>query len=172
MILTGELCTLRQAAIGDVATIVEWENNTDHWLVSNTKSSYSKEEVKHFIEHENDIFINQQMRLMIINGSNESVGCIDLYDFDVNNKRVGIGILIDPAFRGKGFGIEALTILCRFCFDHLDVRSIYTDVLVNNFSSIRLFESAGFQLNGTKKGWLWDGAEFIDQHFYQLFRSL
>ena len=171
MRLKGERCFLRQASKKDVDDIVRWENDTDHWLVSNTSTSYSKDEVEHFIEHENDIFINHQMRLMIINDAENSVGCIDLYDFDVNNKRVGVGILIDPDYRGKGFGIEALLVLSRFCFEHLDVRSIYADVLISNTSSVKLFESAGFELCGTKKDWLWDGNDFIDQNFYQLFNN-
>ncbi len=167
MMLKGERCFLRQASLDDIDDIVRWENDTDHWLVSSTTTSYSKEEVAHFIKNENDIFINNQMRLMIFTHEKHPLGCIDLYDLDVNNKRVGVGILIDQAYRGKGFGHEALQLLSNFCFHQLDVRSIYADVLVTNTSSIRLFESAGFKLFGTKKDWVWDGDQFIDQNFYQ-----
>ena len=171
MILKGERCLLRQASTDDIEDIVGWENDTDHWLVSNTITAYNKEEIEHFIENENDIYINSQMRFMIITHDNEKVGCIDLYDFDINNKRVGVGVLIDPKYRGKGFGHVALDALSKFCFNQLDVRSVYADILVNNTSSIKLFESAGFSLCGTKKDWLWDGSEFIDQNFYQLFKK-
>ena len=38
---------------------------------------------------------------MILNADGLPLGCIDLFDFDPVNMRVGVGVLIDPQFRGK-----------------------------------------------------------------------
>ncbi len=167
MNLIGDHISLRLPTIEDVHIIHRWENDPEHWLVSNTIAPYTKEQILHFIEHDNDLYADQQMRMMIESKEGAVVGCIDLFDFDPKNHRVGLGILIDDAFRGKGLGNEAIALTVRYCFDELEMHSIYADVLENNASSQRLFEANGFVKAGHKKDWLWNGSEFMDQYFYQ-----
>lgn len=171
MKLKGEKVYLRATEPSDAEAIYNWENDPTHWLVSNTIAPYSQHQIQNFIENGNDIFASHQMRLMIMNQSDNLVGCIDLYDFDPKNHRVGVGLLIDGEHRGLGYGTEALALAVNYCFEMLDVHSVHADILSSNEASRRLFEANGFSSSGMRKEWLWDGKEHVDQCFYQRFKQ-
>lgn len=152
----------------DVDTITAWENDPEHWLVSDTIAPYSREQILDFVQHNLDIYQSGQLRLMIRSKDEQAqVGCIDLFAFDPKNRRVGVGILVDAAYRGRGLAREALSLLLTYCKNDLEVYSVYAEVLSNNPSSQHLFESLAFERTGVRKSWLWDGTGFIDQYFYQ-----
>jgi diamine N-acetyltransferase len=152
----------------DVDTITAWENDPEHWLVSDTLAPYSREQILDFVQNNADLYQSGQLRLMIRSSvGDDRIGCIDLYGFDPKNKRVGIGILVDASYRGRGLAREALALLVDYCKDDLEMHSVYAEVLSNNPSSQHLFESVGFEQTGVRKEWLYDGNQFIDQLFYQ-----
>lgn len=162
---------LRAAEPSDAKKIYEWENNPEHWLVSNQVAPTSMRQIEQFLENDVDIFVHRQMRLMFDDFAGTQVGCVDLYEFDPKNHRVGLGILVDPAFRGKGFGNEALLLTLNYAFELLEIQCVYAEVLVSNQVSVQLFESAGFEKTGMKKRWLFDGKGYSDLFFYQKFKG-
>lgn len=168
VILTGEHIILEFPDKIDIDILTNWENDPKNWLVSDTVAPFSREQIALFIAENKDIYEAGQLRFMIrTRNSRESAGCVDLYDFDPKNKRVGVGVLIDERFRGKGIAREALSLLISFCFDQLEVHCVYAEVLATNTSSKNLFESLSFLCTGTRIEWLWDGNGFQDQLFYQ-----
>ncbi|MEQ9188283.1 MAG: GNAT family N-acetyltransferase [Cryomorphaceae bacterium] len=169
MILSGKTIELIKPTSVDVDAIFKWENDPEHWLVSYTVAPYSRDQILRFVENDNDLYADQQMRMMIYTKSHERAGCVDLFDFDPKNKRVGIGILVDAAFRGKGIGYEAIELITQFCFVELEMHSVYAEVLENNASSQHLFESSGYTQKGVKRDWVWNGSQYLDQLFYQRF---
>jgi len=169
MNLEGEKVKLRLALPSDADTILQWENDPDHWLVSGTAEPYDKADILNFLEYENDIREARQCRFMIMTRQDMPAGCIDLFDFDAKHQRVGIGILIDPALRGKGYGKEALDLVVEYCLDELEVNCVYAEVLGTNTASVRLFENSAFLKSGVRREWVWDGHSFVDQYFYQRF---
>lgn len=170
MKLKGQKVQLRAAEPSDVDVIYQWENDPENWLVSNTIAPYSKDQILNFIQNENDIFASNQTRFMIEDIDRNAVGCIDLFDFDPKNHRVGTGILVDPSFRGRGYGKEALQLLVDYCLEVLQVRCVFAEVISTNAASLELFEKGGFQRTGVRKEWLWDGRSYVDQYFYQRFK--
>ena len=63
-----------------------------------------------------DIYQVNQLRLVISDYKNNSLGLIDLFDVDFKNFKAGIGILINKDNRDKGHAKEALEILIKYCF--------------------------------------------------------
>ena len=169
MILNGQKASLRTPEKRDVDLIFRWENDQNNWLVSNTVAPYTHEEIEAFVSNPPDLYEDQQMRWMIEGSDGQVVGCLDLFDLDPKNRRVGIGILIDQEFRGNGYGHEAIDLVLEFCYRDLDLHSVYAEVLASNDSSQHLFEAAGFKKVGVKQDWLWNGAGFVDQYMYQRF---
>jgi diamine N-acetyltransferase len=99
----------------------------------------------------------------------ETIGTIDLFDFDPAHKRAGIGILIaDKENRGKGYASEALDILIGYSFTSLQLHQLYCNITTDNTESIRLFTGKGFQLVGVKKDWLLFHNCTKDEAMYQL----
>lgn len=137
---------LRNVLASDVLNIFEWENNPENWEVSNTEKSFTREEIEEFVSEPQDINLNHQLRFIIcINETNTPIGCIDLFEYELE-KSVGVGILIaEKAYRNKGYATEALKLLIDYCRNELRVVHIFCNIFINNKPSIRLFESCGFK---------------------------
>ncbi len=158
---------LRRAGIDDVEAILAWENDPKHWLVSDTIAPFSREQIVEFVLNGNDLYQSGQMRFMIVFEGEVVAGCIDLFDFNPKNERVGIGLLIDENYQGKGIGSKAIELVVRYCFETIQVHSIYAESTVDNKASCRAFESNDFEPVGMKKDWLKSGNDFVDLLIYQ-----
>lgn len=67
--------------------------------------------------------------------------------------RVGeLAILIgDPLMHGKGFGTDAITTLCQFGFNELNLHKIKATVFDFNEAALRCYEKCGFIREGLLK---------------------
>lgn len=168
--LKGEHIFLRALEPEDLEFIHEIENDESIWEISNTETPFSKYLLKQYIEESHkDIYQVKQLRLVISNYENVAVGMIDLFDFDFKNKRAGIGIIIrDKKDRQNGLGSEALQLLIKYCFTHLNLHQLFCNITEGNEASIRLFKKQGFQEIGLKKDWCLINGKFKNEYLYQL----
>lgn len=97
-----------------------------------------------------------------------TIGSIDLFEFDPFHKRAGIGILIDEASRRKGYATEALNLLIEYCFKTLDLHQVFCNIELSNEESTKLFTKAGFINCGHKKDWLFRNGQWTDVLMFQL----
>lgn len=164
-------CNIRLRALepSDLEVLYIWENDPDVWRVSGTLSPISRERLAHFIEEQSyDIYTTRQMRL-IIEAEGMIVGSLDIFDFDPQHRRLGIGILIyEDDYRRKGYAKEVITEVVKYGRNTLDLKQIWVTIAADNIASIALFESCGFTKCAHRKEWLNRGGEFIDELEYQL----
>lgn len=155
MFLKGKLISLRALEPSDAEILYQWENNRKLWTVSYTQIPFSKFTIEEFVNAaHNDIYTNKQLRLMIhSNAENISVGIIDLFEFEIQHARSGLGIYINETSQRSGFASEALELIKLYCFETLLLKQIYVHVGENNAASLALFEKAGFQKTALKKCW-------------------
>ena len=166
---------LRAPEPEDLELLYGWENNTSHWIISNTIVPFSKYTLKRYLENSHkNIYETGQLRLMIDHISDgKTIGTIDLFDFDPFHKRAGVGILIaDEAYRRKGYASMALKCLVDYCFGTLQLHQLYCNILSNNCESMDLFRKTGFIEAGIKKDWVKTNDGYIDEHLFQLINSL
>jgi len=169
--LKGENIKLRALEPEDLDFLYILENDEAIWEVSNTQKPYSKFVLKEYLKNSHqDIYEAKQVRLVIENIVSEScIGFIDLFDFDPNHRRVGVGIVIHKAEdKNKGFAFEALQLVCNYSFSHLNLHQIYASITEDNNASISLFEKAGFTQTGINKDWIFSNGSFKNELFYQL----
>ncbi|WP_339627482.1 GNAT family N-acetyltransferase [uncultured Maribacter sp.] len=154
--LKGDRIYLRALEQEDLDFLYELENNTDVWEVSGTIAPYSKSVLQLYLDNAHrDIFDVKQLRLVICDLKHKAIGLIDIFDFEPNHKRAGIGIIIlDTEQRNKGIGSESITLLCDYAFDVLGLRQIYANILEENSASMHLFRKLGFDVVGVKKDWV------------------
>ena len=169
----GTKIKLRAIEPSDIDLLHKWENDRSIWSVSNTITPFSRKEIEEYITSIRDIYADKQLRLMICLASNDkSIGCIDLFDFDKNNLRAGVGILIaEPTQRQKGYASEALELLIKYCFTLLNLHQLYCNIPADNEASLKLFKKHGFQEIGVKKDWIRTGNKWIDEYLFQLVNS-
>jgi len=169
-ILKSNNLKLRPLEPEDLDFLYKTENNTDIWFVSNTQMPYSKHILAQYIETSaEDIYSIKQLRLIIEeNSSNQTVGAIDLFDFDPNHRRAGIGLLVTEEYRKKGYGKEALQTMLKYSFEVLNIHQIYCNIPANNEASLKLFAALGFTQIGIKKDWLRTTNGWMDELMFQI----
>ena len=170
MILQGENIHLRALEPTDLDFLYALENDTSLWHVSDTITPFSKYVLTHYLENSHrDVFEVKQVRLMIAHlKTKQCIGCIDLFDFNPQHNRVGVGLVIfDTAHRSKGFATESLKLICAYAKEQLKVHQIFANISVQNKESISLFEKVGFLKTGVKKDWNYHKGTYIVQYLYQ-----
>lgn len=161
-------CRLRAVEASDVDVMYLWENDPDVWCVSGAASPISRDALVRFVSGAaGDLYAERQMRL-IVDVEGVAVGAVDIYDFDPQHMRFGIGILIyAPEHRRRGYARAAVDAVVEYAQRSLGLKQVWAMVAADNEGSVALFESCGFVRCGTRKSWLRRGADYVDVHDYQ-----
>jgi diamine N-acetyltransferase len=172
--LKTDHCYLRALEPEDLEFVYKVENDESVWEVSNTNAPYSRFLIKEYLENAHkDIYEVKQLRMVICNNADKAIGLIDLFDFDIKNKRAGIGILIkDKDNRFKGFGKSALKMMVNYSFNHLNLHQLFCNISEDNKPSIVLFEQQGFTKIGVKKDWNFTNGKYTDEYLYQILNNV
>lgn len=154
--LSNERIYLRAVEPEDLELLYRVENDPSLWEVSSFTTPYSRFVLKQYIENsQNDVFSDKQLRLMIVRQSDHiALGAIDLTDFLPLHSRAAVGVALLKEYRHGGYGKDALTLLCTYVFDFLQLKQLYAQIPVDNEASIALFASCGFVRCGLLKAWL------------------
>ena len=168
--LSGKKIHLRALEPEDLDFLYAIENNESFWEVSSTQTPFSRYILEQYIVNSHlDIYEAKQLRLIIVdNTTYKSVGMIDLFDFNPQHKRAGIGILIIDREQHKGFASEALELLIDYSFNQLNLHQLFANITIDNFRSLELFKKFNFVKIGVKKEWLFSKGVFKDEVLFQL----
>lgn len=173
MLLSNEIVKLRALEPEDLELLYAWENDPALWLAGNTLKPYSRFELKSYIENAgSDIYEQKQLRLMIDNASTgETLGTVDLFDFDVFHQRIALGLFIDNQHKGKGYAKAALSIVENYVFNFLNIQQLYVQIAADNLASIAMFEKSSFAKNAVLKNWIRKNDNFVDVVLFQKFKT-
>ena len=169
-ILSDQNIHLRALEPEDLEFLYQIENKESFWEVSHTQTPFSKYVLKQYLENAHlDIYESKQLRLLIEEKSTKKqLGMIDLFDFNPQHKRAGVGILIHPDFQKKGFASEALSILINYSFTHLQLHQLFANITTENSNSLKLFKKHNFVKVGVKKDWILSEGKFKHEVLFQL----
>lgn len=148
-ILTGKLVDLVPVNKDrDAALWAKWNIDSDYTRLLDVGPSY--------------LFPQKQIELWMEEGWEDScefaihalaedkmIGDIGLSGFDraAGTAWVGIGIG-DPAFRGKGYGTDAMKVILSYGFEELNLHRVNLGVFEFNKRAIRSYEKCGFKYEG------------------------
>jgi RimJ/RimL family protein N-acetyltransferase len=101
-------------------------------------------------EHDDPHGIEFRLRTL---ADNRLIGFVALHSIEWNNQaaRLSIGIG-EAAYRGKGYGRDALNLTLRYAFHELNLYRVGLDVIADNEPAIRAYERAGFRQEGAVRG--------------------
>lgn len=168
MNIEGNLCRLRALEPEDLDAMYGWENDTDSWRVSGTVAPFSRHVLSRFIDEQQfDIYATRQMRLVIESLNGTAVGAVDMFEFDPQNLRAGVGIIVAPPYRKLGYAQDALQALERYVRDVLRMHQLWCSIGADNEASIALFRKAGYAECGRRKEWLLTSTGAIDEVLMQ-----
>jgi diamine N-acetyltransferase len=168
MNIEGNLCRLRALEPEDLDAMYGWENDTDSWRVSGTVAPFSRHVLSRLIDEQQfDIYATRQMRLVIETLDGSAVGAVDMFEFDPQNLRAGVGIIVAPPYRNQGFALDALQTLERYVRDVLRMHQLWCSVGADNDASLALFRKAGYAECGRRKEWILTPNGAIDEVLMQ-----
>ncbi|MFK5890443.1 MAG: GNAT family N-acetyltransferase [Flavobacteriaceae bacterium] len=172
-LLKGNNIYLRALEPEDLDFLESIENDTSLWEISGTVKPFSRDVLKAYIKNaKQDINIAQQFRFVICDTkTKKTAGLVDLFDFDAQNKRVGVGIVITAQYRRKGFANDALKTLINYCFKTLKLHQLYANILEDNTTSLKLFKNQRFEVVGLKKDWHYYKNNFKNEWLLQLLNT-
>jgi diamine N-acetyltransferase len=170
-LLKNDRIVLRALEPEDLDTLYEWENDSSVWRSGNTVSPYSRYVLKEYISQSHlTIYEQKQLRLMIeLQETHKTVGIVDLYDFDLHNKKAGISILLATQYRKNGIATEAIKLLTNYAFTFLKIHQLYAYIAITNEASKALFTRCGFKISATLSDWATSEDGFTDVLVLQCF---
>lgn len=161
---------LRAIEPEDLDYLYRIENDNELWKVGVTNVPYSRSALADYIcTCTSDIYQDRQVRLMVESDKGETIGIVDIVDFNPQHRRAEIGLVIDSGHRGKGYGEAAMRKLMRYAHDVLHLHQLYALISIDNNDSIHLFEKLAFQRGSLLKEWLFDGDKYHDALVMQSF---
>ena len=161
---------LRAMEPEDLEVLYEIENDTQTWAQGCTNVPYSRYVLHNYLASQsNDIYVDQQVRLMIADGEGRAVGTADLVSFDPQNRRAELGLMVLKQFRGQGFARQALEQLCEYALHTLHLRQLYAYIDSRNTPCVNMFKSYCPGQPVRLKDWLYDGKDYHDALLFQIF---
>lgn len=159
---------LRAPEPEDLEVMLAFENDLELWELGTATGPYSHYQMKCYIaENQNNLYVDGQLRLMIVRDINEVIGIIDIFSFDARYGRAEVGLVIRKDFRKRGIGGKALSLMETHCFNRIGLHQLYAYIPVDNMASRRLFCTAGYMECGILKDWIRVGVSYQDVCLYQ-----
>lgn len=161
---------LRAMEPEDLDVLYKIENDASLWGVGVTNVPYSRYTLHEYIANTvGDIYTDKQVRLMIDNEEGQTIGVIDITDFDPRHRRAELGVVIQRQFRGLGYGEAAIREIVSYSKEILHLHQLYLYVDVHNEVSLDVFKKCGFSSSAILKDWLLMGENYRDAALMQYF---
>lgn len=148
-------------------TKAQWASDWTRHLVWDTIQPWNTEDWKEFVGDNNS---NERFLFAILEiESNKFLGWVSLNEVQFKNRGAELSIaIIHDDDRGKGYGYDALNLICNFSFYELGLHKIRLQVNSNNNNAVKLYEKIGFKKEGTDREALYQDGKWIDIYNYGL----
>lgn len=84
------------------------------------------------------------------------------------HKNAEFYVMVNPEFQGKGIGKEVSRWMYNYAFSVLKLNKIYLYTNDDNIAAYKIYESAGFVLEGVMREHKWKSGAFQNRRFYGL----
>ena len=99
---------------------------------------------------------------IVDNDSATCVGEVVLNNWEPANGSCQFRILVGPDGRGRGLGTEATSLILRYAFAELSLHRVSLEVYAFNPRAQRVYEKAGFKVEGVKRDALKFDDDWVD----------
>lgn len=164
LMLNSEIC-LREYLIEDDAKTVAWLNDPK------IKQTFGLTYVVNEASHRKWLSAQHDMVIRAIEIDGQHIGnatlrltprhhsaCLEIY----------IG---ESTYRGKGVGFRALRALLNLAFNGLNLNRVCLVTRPDNIAAERLYQKAGFVLEGCERQAVFSDGCFLDQNLWSILRS-
>ena len=144
----GAKCLLRGAGEADAAEVLRTFDlthaETDYLLTYPEENSFAVQEEAEFLKARSESKNAIEIAAFVDGRIAGTAGFEPVGDQEKLHHRADFGIAIEKAYWGRGIG-KALTLACIECAKRAGYLQIELEVVAENASAVRLYESVGFQ---------------------------
>lgn len=150
----GKLVRLAAPAVGDAETLARWTEDDGYLRSMDTDYArpVSAQELSKRLNREAPHPNVFEFHLRTLE-DDRLIGFVALHSIEWNNQAallaIGIG---EPAYRGRGYGTDALFLVLQYGFEELNLHRVGLSVIANNARAIRSYEKIGFRREGALRG--------------------
>ena len=163
--VTGQKLYLRALEKSDInETYLGWINDSEvtRYMVTGIFPS-NMERLEEYYQHMTTS-PNHVILAIIDKASEKHIGNITLNDINWIDRRANLGIMVgDKDLWGKGYGTEATKLMIQYAFDKLNLHKLWLGVYAFHKAAIRLYEKAGFEVEGCFKNELYRDGKYHDR---------
>ncbi|NMB45165.1 MAG: GNAT family N-acetyltransferase [Firmicutes bacterium] len=148
MEVVGERIILRPLIPSDFPKLVKWTKDPEvgHYM---DDDGYPETEEACYDWHKSQCSNRHKQRLMITTRDGHPIGDVELDHITWRNGDAELRIRIgEGGYRGKGYGVDAVTTLLAYAFVEMNLSRVYLRVASSNEAAIRCYEKAGFKKEG------------------------
>lgn len=154
----GEGIILRELTRLDVDEMARWPRFAEAELQwANLELSTPRERDAWYERSRSNV---SRRRFTIFNKTGRAVGTIGLRNIDFRFGEGTLGIIVNAADVGGGYGTDAVRTLVRYAFERLGLRKVYLDVADGNDRARRCYDRVGFVKIGQHRGP--EGLNYVD----------
>lgn len=159
--LQGEMIVLRPLDDRDADAVYELLSDAEGRRLVGSTREYSRAQVPEAIR----LAADAEDRIVLAvtaNGSDEYLGQIALEAIDPVVQSAAVTLQMRPAYRGRGYGTEAIELVLGFAFDGLGLHRVGLQVVAINARATSLYENLGFRTEGRLRDAYRDGDGWCD----------
>ena len=146
-----ETIFLRALSMDDLDVVYKWHSNEDLYKTLVGPYRYvSKDAEREWLQNKVK-YLNQEINLLIcLSETSQPIGMVSVREIDWTARHGYLsGIFIGELnLRGRGYGLEALSLVVKHCFMNLGLNRIYAQILKDNYASLKIFQECGFIKEG------------------------
>lgn len=145
----GTLVRLRAFEQGDLEGNHRFINDYDtvKGMLSGIPFPASYEDERRWLEQQSS-YSRGEYQFAVEDFQGDMVGRCGVIRLDWKNRVAEVAIMIGPDWRGRGYGKEAMALLCDFCFQEMNLHKLKVSVFAFNEAAIRCYAANGFQEEG------------------------
>lgn len=155
--------SLRALEPEDLDLLYHIENDDELWGVGVTNVPYSRYLLHDFISSTTgDIYTDKQVRLIIENDAQQTIGLVDIMSFDPKNMKAELGLVILRAYRHQGYATAVIQKIHDYARQTLHLHQLYAIIAASNTVSLHLFQQMDYHVTAHLSDWLYDGQHYVD----------
>lgn len=179
-VLVGEKVLLRPFEEKDCETMLEILNEPGLKKLTGSVSSdeeacaamqpEEREKIRQWYMTRNEQYDRLDLAV-VYKGSNQVIGEVVFNEYDEEAGNVNFRILLSESGCNKGAGTESVSMFIRYGMEELELHKISLDVYSFNPRAERVYQKAGFKLEGIKREEFLYNQEYFDIKLYGLLRT-
>jgi len=168
-VLKGEQVLLRARTPDDVGFLQSLWDDAETWVLAQARPYVPESQARKArrLEAAGDEADPRNMWL-IVEAGDRAVGITGLSEIDLHNRRAQVAVTLLPEARGKGYGRDALAVLCDYAFRLRGLHRLDAETLATNVAMQRIAESLGFVREGLRRASDWQPGGWCDVVVYGL----